>query len=116
MSSRLSTGISDRSTLHYRSGFYALGGRGIGRGGDGKIRVRGTDVWGTGTPTFSVSTDFGPVPGSSGGGHKQTLTLGTAPAIARARHTPAQFGVHFSYQIEAASGAWSVNRLVQEIP
>lgn len=93
----------------YRSGFYAPL-----EDGAQESTLRESIIDGTGTPTFSVSRDFGAVP-SVGGGAAASVTLGTAPAVAQGRHRRAQRGRRFSYQIEATSGAWKVNAVTQVI-
>lgn len=94
-------------TSRYRSGFYApLGDP------SQECTVRESIIDGIGTPSFSVSRDFGAVP-TTAGGAKTAVTLGTSPAIAQGRHRVSQRGRRFSYQIEATSGAWRVESITQ---
>jgi hypothetical protein len=93
----------------YRSSFYSP----IGSPSQ-ECAVRESIIDGIGSPSFSVSRDYGAVP-TTGGGAKGTVTLGTSPAIAQGRHRISQRGRRFSYQIEATSGAWRVENIVQHI-
>jgi hypothetical protein len=65
-----------------------------------------TYLWGTGTPGFAWSADFGSLDGA------QTVTLGTSPAIDRGSHRYGRRGTLLSWQVSASSGAWTVHRVV----
>ena len=86
-------------TSRYRSGFQDFGVY-------AEKRIRETEVWGTGTVGFGWSRDFGAVDTAT------NLTLGTSPAIARAKHLKARDGTLFSYQLSSVSGgAWAAHRM-----
>jgi hypothetical protein len=93
----------------YRSGFYSP----IGSPSQ-ECTIRESILEGIGTPSYSVSRDFGSVP-TSGGGAKTAVTLGTSPAYAQGRHRVSQRGRRFSWQAEATSGAWRINQVVQHV-
>jgi hypothetical protein len=110
---RLSTSATDDAgtaiVSRYRSGFYGVGGQ-----PSQEAVIRESVLDGIGTPTFSVSKDYGAVP-TTGGGAKAAVTLGTAPAYGNNRHRVAQKGRRFSFQIEATSGAWRVNQITHHV-
>ena len=91
------TAISSR----YRTGFYDLGHT-------AQKKIRETRVWGTGTPTYKMSTDFGAL------GTGETLTLGTAPAIAATMARTAEAGHLFSHEFSATS-AWRAHRVAHHL-
>lgn len=84
---------------HYRSGFYTVGNSPSQRVGIGRSKLVGT-----GSLTFSVSTDFGPVPPLLGG-QPETVTLGTSPATFVGWHLSSQYGSQFSWQAEGSTAA-----------
>lgn len=83
----------------YRSGFYTAG-----NAPSQETTIRETVADGVGSPTLSVSRDFGAVP-SVGGGAQAVVAMGTAPATKEGRHRNAQRGRRFSYQFEGATAA-----------
>lgn len=85
----------------YRSGFSDVGLPGREK------TVRQTELVGQGSPTFGWSRDFGAITSTS----SQAVTLGTAPATARALHRLSQNGELLSWQASASSGAWQLNRI-----
>lgn len=105
----LSTDNGTNFSSLYRSGFYSP----IGSPSQ-ECRVRESILEGIGSPSFSVSKDYGAVP-TSGGGAKATVTLGTSPSYGRGTHRVAQFGRRFSWQAEAASGSWRINSIINHI-
>jgi hypothetical protein len=67
-------------------------------------------MWGTGTVSLAFSKDFGALATAS------SHALGTSPAIARAVNSDQnQTGTFFSWQVSAASGAWTLNRIVPKV-
>lgn len=84
----------------YRSGFSD-----VGLPGREKTVTR-TELIGQGSPTFAWSRDYGAITSTSTG----TVTLGTAPATARAVHQLAQNGELLSWQASATT-AWQLNRV-----
>lgn len=82
----------------YRSSFDAFGA-------PERKRLRETIMEGIGSPQLQWSSDWGAL------GTADTVTLGTSPATDTGRQRRAIRGRFFSFQIGAASGAWSVNRL-----
>lgn len=84
---------------HYRSGFSDLN-NGLEK------EILETKLWGTGTPSFAWSSEYGSLDTAA------SVPLGTSPAIAHGRHSVSKLGENFSYQVSAASGAWTLNRLV----
>lgn len=101
----LTTDTGTAITARYRSGFYT-----IGNSVSQEVTIPETIIEGIGAPSFSLARDFGSVP-TTAGGAKATVTLGTSPAYAQGRHSKAQSGRRFSYQIESTSGAWRVNSI-----
>jgi hypothetical protein len=87
----------------YQSGFYDLGEPGS------TAFTRWTRLWGSGSPTVSVFTDF-----ESSDTRAGAVTLGTAPALAHGFHLQSYEGQLFSHKI-SASAAFSVNRLQHDI-
>lgn len=81
----------------YRSGFSDLGT-------PDEKRVHSWRVSGSGSPTLTLSTDFGSLETGA------ALTLGTSPAVAEAVRRYAPRGRRFSYQVSGTT-AWSVNSL-----
>lgn len=82
----------------YRSSFDSFGTA-------GRKRIREAIVEGIGSPRLQWSSDWGAL------GTADTLTLGTSPAVDTARQRRANRGRFFSFQVGAASGAWTVNRI-----
>jgi hypothetical protein len=92
----------------FRSGFYTVGNQ-----PSQEAVVRETVIDGSGMLRFSLARDFGAAP-TSGGGARDTVTLGST--LAQARHRKAQRGRRFSYQIEDSSGsAWRIESLNQHV-
>jgi hypothetical protein len=79
----------------------------FGSPGQEKV-IRQTQITGQGTVTFGWSRDFGASPALG------TVTLGTAPAVARAFARTAYQGETLSYTLQG-TGAWQVNRIVPMI-
>lgn len=107
-----STKTTDDGTAivsRYRSGFYSP----IGSPSQ-ECTIRESILEGIGSPSFSVSRDFGAVP-TTAGGAKTAVTLGTSPAYAQGRHRVSQRGRRFSWQAEATSGAWRINSITQHV-
>jgi hypothetical protein len=90
-------------TSRYRSGLYDLSVP------DAEKDIKETRLYGTGTPTFKMSKNFGSL------GTGQVVTLGTSPAIdsgmATNNPTPATL---FSYELSGNS-PWSVQRLAHHV-
>jgi hypothetical protein len=87
---------------HYQSGFAELA--------EGKeTHVRDFDVWGTGTVTHQIASDFGAVDAGT------SLTLGTAPAVELSFDTLDRMGRNMAFKFTAASGAWAVARWMARI-
>lgn len=86
----------------YRSGFMDFGT-------PGPKTIRETLLEGTGTPILRWSRDYGTLDGGT------TMTLGTAPALGRSRQSVAVQGRRFSYQLESARPAWTVNYIEPHI-
>jgi hypothetical protein len=86
----------------YRSGFNDYGTA-------TEKTANATQLWGTGTPSFAWSSDFGSL--DTG----QTVTLGTSPAIASGWHRYDKRGTLLSWQVSATSGAWTCHRVVPHL-
>ena len=89
---------------HYRSGFFNPGQPGV------ETVVREWLLDGIGTVTFKTAVDDATVLSSGA-----SITLGTSPATARGRDRTALRGSSFSFQVGAASGFWSVSRVVANV-
>lgn len=85
----------------YRTGFYDLGS-------EEEKRIRNVTMWGTGSPSYSFSRNFGAL------GATQAVTLGTDPAIVRGDLNAGLVGTVFSHQLEGTS-PWRVHRLSQDL-
>lgn len=88
----------------YQSGWYDLAD------GRGEAYTRWSRLWGSGTPTLSVFTDY-----STTDSNAAAVTLGTAPAVAHEWHLKSYKGRFFSHKLSAASGQWSVNALQHDV-
>lgn len=82
----------------YQTGFFD------GGSGASEKLVREWLLDGSGTVTIKTAVNDGSL------GTGQSVTLGTAPAIARGRDRRSVRGRNFSLQFSATSGAWSVSR------
>lgn len=86
----------------YQSGFAELS--------EGKqVHVRDYDVWGTGTVTHQIASDFGAADTGT------SLTLGTAPAVELSFDRLDRMSRNQSFKFTAASGAWSVARWMARV-
>jgi hypothetical protein len=86
----------------YRSGFSELDG---GEDGPAVKTVRQSQVWGTGTMTYSMGVDYAaPDAGTS-------LALGVAPFVNDRMERKARRGTSFCFNLSAASGAWQVDEV-----
>jgi len=86
----------------YQSGFMTLA--------DGKdAHVRDFDLWGTGTVTHQVATDYGSVDSGA------SVSLGTAPTPALGFDTLDRMGRNLSFKVGASSGAWSLTRWMARV-
>lgn len=70
--------------------------------------LRQTQVWGSGSPTLGIYTDYLNPATDTGA---RALTLGTPPLVDDAVVRYARRGTRFSYKLSAASGAWYVYSL-----
>lgn len=99
------TGTSDDGAAivsHYQSGFLTLA--------DGKdAHVRDFDLWGTGTVTHQIATDYGAVDSGA------SVTLGTAPTPALGFDTLDRMGRNMSFKVGASSGGWTLTRWMARI-
>lgn len=87
----------------WQSGWFDLGFPGV------RKRIRLCKITGTGTPTFSIFTDFG-----SSDPLAATLTLGVSPIILEADHTIAYRGKQLSYKLSGSS-ATIINRVEMDL-
>lgn len=90
---------------YYQSGFYQPSPT-------NEVSTRWTEIWGTGSPTFNIFTNHASSDPLLRGG---TVTLGTAPQVAKGTHLKAYTGQLLSHKLSSTSGAWSVNRIEHQI-
>lgn len=100
--SSMSTDNGTAISWHHQSGLYDLGSQ-------SSKRTRETVLWGSGTPTVSIFTDHGTTDSNAG-----SVTLGTAPAVARGWHSKAYEGVLFSHKI-SGSGPATIHRIGHQV-
>lgn len=96
-------GVSIASS--YQSGFYQPSPT-------NEVTTRWTELWGTGSPTFNIFTNHAASDLLTRGG---TVTLGTAPQVAKGTHLKAYTGQLLSHKLSSTSSAWSVNRIEHQI-
>jgi hypothetical protein len=87
----------------YQSGFYEAGKPGA------DTFTRSTRLWGTGTPTLGVLTNY-----ATSDTDAAAVTLGTSPATAEGIRSRSYQGRVFSHKLSATS-AWSVNRIIHDV-
>lgn len=90
-------------TSRYQSGIYELGPPGS------TADTRWTRLWGSGSPTVSVFTDY-----ASSDANAAAVTLGTDPDVAEGFHLKSYRGRMFSHKISATT-AWSLSRLLHDV-
>lgn len=103
-----STYITDDGTAiasRYQSGFYEPSP-------SAETTTRWTKLWGSGSPTLDIFTNHATSDPLSRGG---TVTLGTAPAVAKGYHLKSYQGELFSHKLSSTSGVWAVNRLEHDM-
>jgi len=101
------TATSDDGTAivsRYRSGFWNPGQPGT------ESVVREWLLDGTGTVNFQTAVNDAVTLGSAA-----SVALGTSPAVAQGRDRRAVKGRNVSFQVGAASGAWSLSRVVANV-
>lgn len=98
----VTTDLGSAFSWSYQSGWYDLGSP------ERKV-IRESLLWGTGSPTYSLLTDYATTDASSA-----AVTLGTSPTVAEGRQRTARRGVFFSHKL-SGTGQATVSRLTHHL-